>query len=812
MPSLETNTPAADGGLRSAPDSGVAPPAYTVAVRALCEFSGRAGDLDLRFMPSPSAQQGQAGHAAVTARRPAGYQTEVFLSGTHGRLRVRGRADGYDPARHRVEEIKTHRGDPDAIPQNQRALHWAQVRIYGHLLCRKLECPDIELALVYFDIASERETVLAERHDAASLQAFFEEACARFSAWADQELAHRDARDAALSALRFPHATFRAGQRQLAGTVYRAVRDRQCAMVQAPTGIGKTLATLFPALKAVPGRLDKVFFLCAKTAGRQLALQAIDKMREARGEGTALRTLELVARDQACVHPDKACHGGSCPLARGFYDRLPAARAAALAQRRWDRAAVREVALEHAVCPYFLAQELARWSDVVIADYHYYFDHNGMLHGLALANQWRVAVLVDEAHNLLERGRGMYTAELRGSDARRLVHAAAPALRAPLRAIATALRLDGISAPREPPPALLRALEQGTAAIAEHMAEPVGAHTGRHPEGNPQVHAQVHPEVDTGTRREIHMPGRGPGGALAGSGQLSHGSDELLRFYFDALRFLRIAENYGPHSIFDVTPEAVCIRNVVPAPFLAPRFAVARASVLFSATLNPWQFYTDTLGVPRGTLCLDIPPPFDPARLAVRVVGNVSTRYADRDGSLDVIVDLIAREYARRPGNYLCFASSFEYLHRLFERLRERHPVLPAWTQTAGMPDPDRAAFLARFQTDGQGLGFAILGGAFGEGIDLPGTRLIGAFVLTLGLPQWNRVNARMMQCLDDRFGHGYDYAYLYPGLQKVVQAAGRVIRSETDEGAVYLIDERFRRPAVRRLLPAWWRITDVPA
>ncbi|CAM3776352.1 helicase C-terminal domain-containing protein [Bordetella flabilis] len=772
----------------SAQEIDAAPPAYTVAVRALCEFSARTGDLDLRFAPSPSAQQGQAGHAVVTARRPAGYQTEVFLSGTHGRLRVRGRADGYDPAGHRVEEIKTHRGNAQAIPHHQRALHWAQVRIYGHLLCRKLGCAEIGLALVYFDIATQRETVLVERQDAASLQAFFEDACARFSAWADLELAHRDARDAALSALRFPHASFRAGQRELAETVYRAVRDRQCAMVQAPTGIGKTLATLFPTLKAAPGRLDKVFFLCAKTAGRQLALQAIDRMQAEQGAGPSLRTLELVARDQACVHPDKACHGGSCPLARNFYDRLPAARAAALAEPRWDRAAVRGVALEHAVCPYFLAQELARWSDVVIGDYHYYFDHNGLLHGLALANQWRVAVLVDEAHNVLERGRGMYTAELSASEAQRLARVAAPALRAPLRAMAQALRPAGAQTPQAPSPALRQALEQGTAAIAEHMAGAVAGGVAEQVPGN-------------------------TAGNMAGHGSAPAGADDaLLRFYFDALRFLRIADDYGAHSIFDVTQDAACIRNVVPAPFLAPRFAAAHASVLFSATLNPWHFYTDTLGVPRGTVCLDIPPPFDPARLAVHVVGNVSTRYADRDGSLDIVVDLIAREYARRPGNYLCFASSFEYLHRIFERLRERHPAMRAWTQTAGMPDQDRAAFLARFQADGQGLGFAILGGAFGEGIDLPGTRLIGAFVLTLGLPQWNRENGQMMRCMQDRFGQGYDYAYLYPGLQKVVQAAGRVIRSETDEGCVYLVDERFRRPAVRRLLPAWWQITEVPA
>jgi DNA excision repair protein ERCC-2 len=775
------------------------PPGYVIAVRALCEFSARAGDLDLRFMPSPSAQDGQAGHAVVTGRRAAGYQTEVSLTGTHGRLRVRGRADGYDPARHRVEEIKTHRGDPAAIPQNQRALHWAQARVYGHLLCQKLQRDDIEVALVYFDIATQHETVLTEQHDAASLRTFFETACQRFAAWADQELAHRAARDAALAAMRFPHGSFRAGQRDLAKAVYRAGRDGACVMAQAPTGIGKTLGTLFPALKAAPGRLDKVFFLCAKTAGRQLALQAIEKLRTT-ADGPALRTLEMVARDQACVHPDKACHGGSCPLARGFYDRLPAARGAALVRQQWDGGTVQDVARAHDICPYFLAQELARWSDVVVGDYHYYFDHNGMLHGLAQANQWRVAVLVDEAHNLLERGRGMYTAGLRESDLLRLCRDAPSAMRGPLQAIARAWRetiggagqaAAGYRTLTQPPPLLLTALQQAAAAIAEHMAGLGPSVAAARSSGRDKNHDGQ------------HNPDRQDN---------PDDPDGLLRFYFDALRFIRIAEHHDTHSIVDVTDGVLCIRNVVPAPFLAPRFATAHATVLFSATLTPWRFYADILGLPQACQTLEVPPPFDPARLEVRVVGNVSTRYADRDDSLNSIIDLIAREYGRRPGNYLCFASSFDYLDRLSERLRARHPALPAWMQTAGMQSAERAEFLERFRTDGQGLGFAVLGGAFGEGIDLPGTRLIGAFVLTLGLPQWNAVNEQMMHCLQARFGRGYDYAYLYPGLQKVVQAAGRVIRSESDEGSVYLVDERFRRPAVRRLLPAWWRIAELPA
>src|SRR5690606_27078820 len=233
-----------------------------------------------------------------------------------------------------------------------------------------------------------------------------------FLAWAQAQSRRCAERAQGLQALGFPSPHFRQGQRQLAETLYKAVSTGRCLMAQASTGIGKTLGTLFPLLKAmVPQQLDKLYFLTAKTPGRALALDALKQITRATPQ-PALRTLELIARDKACEHPGSACHGESCPLARGFYDRLPAAREAASQQPLLDRAGLREVALAHQVCPYYLGQEMARWVDVLVADYNYYFDAHALLHALAQANQWRVAVLVDEAHNLVERGRGMYSASL----------------------------------------------------------------------------------------------------------------------------------------------------------------------------------------------------------------------------------------------------------------------------------------------------------------------------------------------------------------------------------------------------------------
>ena len=765
------------------------PGTYTVAVRALCEFAAKVGDLDLRFTPAPTAQQGIAGHQAVASAQSPHYQAELALAGQYRHLRVRGRADGYDPQAGRLDEVKTFKGDLTRQPANHRALHWAQAKVYGALLCRQQGLAGLTLALVYYDVGRQQAAPPLRQHCSAdALQQFFEALCERFLHWADQELAHRAARDAALRALAFPHPSFRSGQRPLAEAVYNAARSGRCLMAQAPTGIGKTLGTLFPLLKAAPTQgLDKLFFLTAKGSGRSLALDAVQTLRGSLPLSMPmplpLRVMELVARDKACEHPDKACHGESCPLAQGFYDRLPAARADAVAragQQTLDRALLRETALAHQVCPYYLGQELARWADLLVGDYNHFFDSHALLHGLTQAHGWRAAVLVDEAHNLIERGRGMYSASLH-SGAWRSARAAAPArLKAPLARLHrcwTALTqaqsvpyavLDG------PPQALCSALQTATAAIGDYLAD------------------------DPATLGPAQAP--------------------LMAVYFDALQFCRLLETFGSHSLIDLTrhapatgpgrraPDAtLCLRNLLPAPFLRPRFEAAHSSVLFSATLAPQDFYADTLGLPADTAWVDVAAPFQAAQLRVQIVREVSTRYADRAASLAPIARLLAAQYQRQPGLYLAFFSSFEYLQQAAEAFAAQHPDLPQWRQGQRMDEAERTAFLARFTPGNRGIGFAVLGGVFAEGIDLPGSRLIGAFIATLGLPQVNPLNEELRRRQQAAFGAGYDYTYLYPGIRKVVQAAGRVIRTLDDQGSLHLIDDRFARPEVLRLLPAWW-------
>ncbi len=756
-----------------------------VAVRTLCEFAARGGDIDHRYTPAPTADEGIAGHARVRARRGPHYRAELPLAGRCAGLELTGRADGYDPVRQRLEEIKTHRGDLARISSAQQALHWAQLRAYGALLCETEGLEAVELALVYYDVGRDKETCLTERADASALWLQLEGLCNTFRRWAEREQTHRAARDAALAALRFPFDDFRTGQRTLAETVYKSVCTDRHLLLEAPTGLGKTAGTLFPALMAMPRQgLDRLFYLTARTTGRQLALDGLTHICAAQADGVPLRVLELPAREHACEHLDKACHGDSCPLAKGFFDRLGAAREAAAGESGLlDREQLRDIALGHQICPYFLGQEMARWVDVVVGDVNRYFDQQALLHALTRQNEWRVTLLVDEAHNLIDRARGMYSTELTQQRLLAVKRRAPAKLKRPLGRMA----------------------RRWSDLVARHEVTETDAGSG-----------------DDAAAGFIDLPDDMGAAALnlvsAISDYLSEepADLELQELLFESLGYLRLAECFGDHSLCELHRHGrgravLAIRNLIPADFLAPRFASAHSSVLFSATLAPAHYRRDLLGLPPDALWQTVPSPFGAHQLQVRLETGISTRLADRSASVQPIVALMAAQYRAAPGNYLAYFSSFAYLDAVSDAFVRTAPSVPAWRQTPGMAPQERQAFIDRFHIGGHGIGFAVLGGAFAEGIDLPGERLIGAFVATLGLPPFDAWHEILRERLEQRFGRGYDYAYLFPGLQKVAQAAGRVIRTPDDEGVIVLIDDRFARREVRRLLPGWWFETKEP-
>ncbi|WP_323750001.1 ATP-dependent DNA helicase [Marinobacter sp.] len=744
-----------------------------VAVRTLCEFAARYGDLDFRYTPAPSAEEGIAGHQAIQDNRGYGYKSEYSLTGECMGLSLSGRADGYNPHNGRLEEIKTHRGDVSRICAHQRALHRAQLRVYGALLCRQEKRKKLELALVYFDIGKSKETSMLETASADELWQELEALCTIYKAWAEQEEHHREQRNALLTELIFPFPDFRPRQRQLAETVYKNAVKGETLLLEAPTGLGKTLGTLFPALMAMPAAgQDRLCYLTCRNTARQLALDAVDKLHSAQDplQPWPLRTLELVSKDDACEHPDKACHGDSCPLAKGFFDRLPDARAEAVQSRSTlTQDVLQKIAAGHDICPYFLAQEMARWSDLVIGDVNRMFDQSALLHGLIRQNNWKASVLVDEAHNLVDRGRGMYSVRL---DQQRLLKVKK-------------------TAPKPLKSALERAARAWQSLIRDHGEQSQPVFLATLPS---QLLGALQAMVSTITDYLADNPPDLP----------------LQEVLFESVAFMKLADSFGDHSLCEFQRNgrgraSLTLQNLIPADFLRDRFAVANSVLLFSATLSPGVYYRDLLGLPEYSRFTSLPSPFSADQLQVNFTPGISTRQVHREASLHPIAEVIANQYRQRPGHYLAFFSSFKYANEASGALAEFAPDIPQRSQQPGMSPEQRREFLAGFQKPNGSVAFAVLGGVFSEGIDLPGDQLIGAFVTTLGLPPFDAWHEILKVRLQQRFGNGYDYTYLIPGLQKVAQAAGRVIRTPEDQGVIWLIDDRFMTPAVNRLLPGWW-------
>ncbi len=757
-----------------------------VSVKSLCEFAARTGSLEYRYTPAPSAEEGIIGHITVQQRRPDPYVSEYSLRGECEGVSVGGRVDGYYamPEDCFLEEIKTHRGNVARIGPGRRALHWAQLKVYGALFCHRDQRDAINLRLTYFEVRREEETHETLEFSAEELWDYLCALCREYAQWAAKEQDHRSQRDLALAELSFPHPDFRTGQHELASNVYKAVASNVPLLLQAPTGIGKTVGVLFPAMKAMPKTgLDRLFFLSCRNTGRKLGLEGLKTISSGQAEPTPIRVLELSSREAACDYPDNACHGDSCPLANGFFDRLAGAREEAIQQRFLDQSALRSIARNHNICRYFLAQEMARWSDIVVGDVNHYFDQFAILYGLTKQNEWKVAPLVDEAHNLIDRARSMYSIVLSEAEMLYTINKAPAPLKQPLADLEDAWQsltkpyLADISAQDlehryfldEVPDELNTALYGLIAAITDYLSD--------------------HPAAA-----------------------------DIQHVLFTALGFLRLADAFGDHSLctleFTVSPIAgsllrgsakLKIDNLIPADHLKQRFSDASSAILFSATLAPDRYHLDLLGMPETTVFKDIESPFQRDQIDLRLVTDISTRRDNRRASLEPISMRIAEQFQNRPGNYLVYLSSFEYLNALYEYVKTTFPDIRLIRQTAGMAPIAREQFISEISDGAPSVGFAVLGGVFSEGIDLPGEQLIGVFVATLGLPPHDELHEVLRSRLEARYGDGYRYTYLYPGMQKVIQAAGRLIRSPTDRGIIELIDDRFLRNDIKAMLPKWW-------
>lgn len=749
-----------------------------VTVRDLVAFCHRSGHIDHRFTPSPSAGQGIEGHQRVYRRRPDTYQREYPVEWRHSQdgvtLLVRGRADGFDAEQGLVEEIKTCRIDSAEIPRAVSDQHLAQCRVYAAMICAQRGLLSLSVRLNWLNIDTDEESWIEVRCDAAELAAFLEDTLRRFSSWLATLARIRQRRDDSLLRLPFPHGAFRPGQREIAELVYKCVDQGAELMIEAPTGIGKTAAVLYPALKALgTGKHEGIVFTTARTVGRRAAERCLEQLRSAGLEATAL---SLTAKDKICFSPGRACHWDDCPFARGYYDRLPAALADAIERPSLTRQAIEEVARGHEICPYQLADDLLPWVDIVVADVHYLFSLYPRLGHLIAQDARRFTVLVDEAHNLPERARDMYAARLAKRDLMAVRRNAPQALRRALdrvnRALLALQREAWVEAGRdtrlELPEALVRALGDFCADVGE---------------------------------------------ALAAQPDFLPSNPALMDFYFDVLHWLRVAEHWGEEFLLELHRGdgaqglSLQISCLDPARLLGDAYTRLHAVVAFSATLSPTAWMRERLGLTMEAVCRQMPSPFAPEQLRVQLLTDIDTRFRARAHSMDRLAGALSDWLEAQDGNCLLYFPSYRYLQDCHARMRIRARTV--WQQQPGLTEQARDDLLDLFEQQRNVAAFCILGGIFGEGIDLPGERLGAVAVVGVGMPQVGRERELLRDWYQRTRGAGFEYAYLYPGLQKVAQALGRVVRDDQDTGRALLVDPRYARSEYRALLPPWWDYRD---
>ena len=759
-------------------------PTHFVSVRSLVEFVLQAGDLTPGgFQRRDRAQLGTQGHKQVQRSRPEGYETEVEVSyqtkDSDPPIEVRGRIDGLYPNTEPViiEEIKTTTLSLDLICEDYSPLHWAQAQCYAYLYTQQNNRRGATVRLTYYHIDSQAEKSFERSFTQAELDAFFNNLVTPYLAWFRKILALQVRRDISIQQFNFPYEHYRTGQREMAVAIYKTIRAQDRLYVQSPTGVGKTIAALFPSAKALgQGLAAKIFYLTAKTSGRLIAEKTLDDMRQA---GLHLQSVTLTAKEKICFCPPVECDPERCIYARDYFNKAKRALEEIDHHQAFTRPVIEELAQKYQLCPFEFSLDLALWVDCIICDYNYAFDPRVYLHRFFDLNTDPYIFLIDEAHNLPDRARAMYSAELEKQSVltlQRTLKPHLPELAKKLSAINKVLleirktcQAQEIPAlvEYEPPKNLLKAVREFSQSAEDWLA----------------------------------------------LNQAAEFRQELLTFYFLCNNYLRTAEYFDTFYVSyferqgqsDLKAKLFCLD---PAPVLAAPLDRSRATIFFSATLLPTNYFMKLLTGPAKCPQQIYQSPFSIENVSLLIHNKISTKYAQRVDSYAAVAATIASVCQAQAGNYLVFFPSYAYLAAVLDLLKEKVPHSQLLIQDRGMTEAEREAFLGRFSSSNQGtlIGLAVMGGIFGEGIDLVGDRLIGAVVVGVGVPQVCLERELIKEYFDRQSSNGFAYAYQYPGFNRVLQATGRVIRTEVDRGVIVLIDERFTQSRYRQLFPTHWR------
>ena len=838
----------------------------SISVRGLVEFILRHGDIDNRHKASfdNAMQEGSRIHRMIQRRMGAEYQAEVPLKYTlpteNYILVVEGRADGIirQEGTVTIDEIKGTYRDVAAL-QAPAPLHIAQAKCYAYMYGRRQELREVHVRLTYCNMTTEELRYFHEDYGMEDLEEWFQGLIAVYRKWADYSWQWREARQESIRGLEFPF-PYREGQRELVAHVYRTIYHQKKLFLEAPTGVGKTISTLYPSVQAMGKEMgDKVFYLTAKTITRTVADDTLNLLRI---KGLRIKSIILTAKEKICFMEELQCNPDYCPYAKGHFDRVNEAVYDLLTtQDRFSRERIEEYARKYLVCPFEMCLDISLYADVIICDYNYLFDPHVYLKRFFSENSEKNYIfLVDEAHNLLERGREMYSAVLwkdQFTDLRRelkktvvsetgerrrktrisgqlsleMTEDMTPVSENNADVSSEIVSVDPHSTEPEKPDERIEKRHGGKSVLVRQgYAQKLLSHLekcnkelllmkrqceqwnlpeniDRFIQHLMRLHAVME---DYLSQQETHVPPVG---------------EQLLDFYFEIRHFLYIYdlldENYVKYTQTNEDGSFfVKLFCVNPGENLKNCMLRGRSTILFSATFLPIQYYKALLGGEAEDYEVYAQSIFNPAKRALMIAGDVTSKYTRRSEDEYYKIALYIEEVVKnRHGNYMVFCPSYAFMNQVYQKYvenfggAERECIL----QSVAMDEAEREEFLDFFRTGPEEtnrlqradrilIGFCILGGIFSEGIDLKRDHLIGAVIIGTGLPQVSNERTILKEYFDgSEEGAGFDYAFRYPGMNKVLQAAGRVIRTVEDIGIIVLLDERFLQYSYRRLFPREW-------
>ncbi len=749
----------------------------SLSVHQFVDFLLRPGDIDDRIFNKETMQEGSRLHSILQAKQGPSYMAEYPLSGTivcsAGEIFVQGRADGIilgnEPT---VEEIKTTVDDLEHFYEENREWHEGQALVYAYLYLKQKDAPGASIRLKYKSQISSKEGLLIKEthYSKKEIEDRVSSMATDYFAFYEESFEHRELRDASISSLPFPFSNFRAGQRELAKYCFGIASRGGLLFAEAPTGIGKTMSTLYPFVKSFKqGRVERLFYLTAKGTGSIAAYKAIGQLQNA---GLNARDSTLYSKEKICFHQGHRCNPDDCPFAKGYYSKLKTAiKEATQEHPRFDFLAVVTLARKYAICPFEFQLDLSLFADIIVCDYNYFFDPIVHLERYfdSSVDQSKDLLLIDEAHNLVDRGRFMYSASLSSSS---VLEAKKSIKGKNKKGISNALNK------------IIQSLEELTEKEGDFVLE-----------NNPQ---DVLNALNSLKNAEQNRTKKTSSNSGLGN-RYKEGSRE-------AGRYLRLSSDFKDPSIVyyvsrkgdDVKLNLSCLDA---SSFLAASLSKVRGAVLFSATLSPISYFTKaTIGKQEAPYLL-LPSPFPESNFHLMIAPKISVRYKDRDKSYPKVAAYLKKFVEARVGNYFLYFPSYEYLENIRPYLDFK--AASVLIQGRRMSEEERTVFLESFSPNPTSttVGLLILGGAFSEGVDLISDRLIGVGIVGVGMPQINFENNLLRSYFQQKEGDGFAYAYQHPGMNKIMQALGRVIRSEEDVGAALLIDDRYAKNDYRGLL-----------